>query len=334
MGVGPEEATFLARAARTGVSFAKTALIGRQSLLLNDRELRAALALANDQISAAEAQAIVRDSGGYAEPFLRSLGAEEIVSIDASDYEGCTVVHDLNQPAPDELRDQFSVVIDGGSLEHIFSFERAAESCMRLVRPDGHLLAMTPANNEMGHGFYQFSPELYFRLLVPENGFRVEGLYLAEALGRTRWYEVIDPAIAGYRARVHNRGSTYLFVRARRIGVVPAPIVVPQQSDYRAMWAAPQAPTAPPGTPPSRRARLLRLVPRRLRRRVQRTVAAWVPTYDPTCFRRVPPRDLMVPSVGTGQALQGPPADFDAGLLGQQPGAGPRFPRLPNPVDE
>lgn len=298
MGVGPEEATFLARAARTGVSFAKTALIGRQSFFLSHRELRAAFALAGEQISVAQAESILRDADGYAEPLLRLLGAEEIVSIDASDYEGCTVVHDLNKPLPGELREQFSVVVDGGSLEHIFSFERAAESCMRLVRPGGHLLAMTPANNEMGHGFYQFSPELYFRLLAPENGFCVEALYVAEALGRTRWYEVTDPAIAGHRARVHNRGSTYLFVRARRIGAVPAQIIPPQQSDYQARWAAKQAPSASPNASLSHRVRLMRLVPRRQRRRIQRTVAARVATYDPACFRRVEPRDLMSESGG------------------------------------
>ena len=33
------------------------------------------------------------------------------------------------------------------------------------------MFVFTMANNHMGHGFYQFSPELFFRVFQPENGF-------------------------------------------------------------------------------------------------------------------------------------------------------------------
>ena len=35
----------------------------------------------------------------------------------------------------------------------------------------GSIFVNTPANNMMGHGFYQFSPELMYRIFAEANGF-------------------------------------------------------------------------------------------------------------------------------------------------------------------
>ena len=111
-------------------------------------------------------------SGGYAEEFLKRLGAKETISIDASAYEGASLVHDMNLPIGDDLKRRFSVVIDGGTLEHVFNFPVAIKNCMQMVDVGGHFFVHTMANNFMGHGFYQFSPELFYRVFSPENGFR------------------------------------------------------------------------------------------------------------------------------------------------------------------
>jgi hypothetical protein len=51
---------------------------------------------------------------------------------------------------------------------------------MVTVREGGRMHIMTQCNNAMGHGFYQFSPELYHRVFSPENGFTVEQMFIAE----------------------------------------------------------------------------------------------------------------------------------------------------------
>jgi hypothetical protein len=67
----------------------------------------------------------------FCEPYLIALlGADEIISIDASGYENATIIHDMNEPAED-LAEQFDLVIDGGSLEHIFNFPVAILNVMR-----------------------------------------------------------------------------------------------------------------------------------------------------------------------------------------------------------
>jgi 2-polyprenyl-3-methyl-5-hydroxy-6-metoxy-1,4-benzoquinol methylase len=89
-----------------------------------------------------------------------------------------SIIHDLNKPVPKELEERFDVVLDGG-LEHVFDFPQAIENAMRMTKIGGHLILETPANNLCGNGFYQFSPELFFRVLDSGNGFELERLYLA-----------------------------------------------------------------------------------------------------------------------------------------------------------
>ncbi len=103
------------------------------------------------------------------------MGATRIESIDKADYEEATILHDMNQPVPDQLKGSFSLVFESGTLEHVFNFPQSIKNCMEMVRVGGHFVGITIANNLMGHGFYQFSPELYYRVLSPEMGSRWKG---------------------------------------------------------------------------------------------------------------------------------------------------------------
>ena len=166
MGFDTNGVRFLFAARTSGVDFGHAATLGRQGLHLDARALGRVLQQAGIERPQESARELLRVGEGYAEPLLTLLGAEEICSIDASAYEGASVVHDMNQPVVEELKGRFSVVIDGGSLEHVFDFPRAIRNVMEMVRLDGWFLGITPANNFMGHGVYQFSPEVFFRLFV------------------------------------------------------------------------------------------------------------------------------------------------------------------------
>jgi hypothetical protein len=87
------------RPRRDGAAFATLLTIGRQNLHLREHKI-AALGdeFAIDLTSAAT------PLGVYADGFLHeALGAERVDSIDASPYEGATIVHDLNQPVGPEF---------------------------------------------------------------------------------------------------------------------------------------------------------------------------------------------------------------------------------------
>ena len=235
MGLDAKATQFLLAARGLGASFDRVATIGRQRLYITPAWLRwrlRAIGIALDSTAAAK---LFEEADGFAEPLLRVLGAREIVSLDASAYEGASRVADMNTKIAPDLENAFTTVLDSGSLEHVFDFRTAIANCMRMVASDGHLLIVTPANNMAGHGFYQFSPELFYRVLSESNGFSIERI-LATELSSRRWYEVADPAVLGTRVQFRTFRPTYICVIARRVALRPVLANPPQQSDYVTQW--------------------------------------------------------------------------------------------------
>jgi SAM-dependent methyltransferase len=174
-----------------------------------------------------------RSAVAIADPFFLILGASRIDSMDNSSFEGANVIHDLNKPLPDSLVEQYDLVYDGGTLEHVFHFPTALESCLRMVKPGGHVILEKPANGLCGHGFYQFSPELFFRAFSPQYGFELVRLYLSV---EGAVYHVVDPVTVHGRVELR-KGSANLLVHARKTGQFTGfSSSPPQQSDYLTSW--------------------------------------------------------------------------------------------------
>jgi hypothetical protein len=81
-------------------------------------------------------------------------------SLDFNSAEGANIICDLNQPVPSDMRKKFDIVIDGGTLEHIFDIRTAFENIFSLVAVSGFIIHINPLNNWINHGFYQISPGL------------------------------------------------------------------------------------------------------------------------------------------------------------------------------
>ena len=242
MGLDINAVRFLIDARRRGVEFGEVLTLGRQDL--NVFPAKMVEVLEKNGFPAAAFK--TADKTLFAEPCFRSLSARNVSSLDASAFEGANFVHDLNQPVGDELKERFDVVYDGGTLEHVFNFPVALRNCMEMVKPGGHLFIHTGTNNWCGHGFYQFSPELFFRALSPENGFEVERMILHRVGPYGRWYEVSDPNAIRARVEVVTFAPVMLLIQARRTKSVPIFAQAPQQSDYTPRWQ----PTRPGDTPP------------------------------------------------------------------------------------
>jgi hypothetical protein len=233
-------------------------MIGRQNYSsdLEAPDLCSALGIGNEDASALLEQR-------YIEPLLKRFGANRIESVDNSSFENATIVHDLNEPIPEHLKCSFSCVFDGGAMEHIFNFPQAVKNCMEMVEVEGHFLGVTAANNFMGHGFYQFSPELYYRVFSAENGYAVKEMLLCETDRGAPWYRVEDPESLGRRVELINNRRTYIMVVARRVSEVEIFKAAPQQSDYMYAWGLKNKPVSSPradGRIPLRRARSARSV--------------------------------------------------------------------------
>ena len=175
-------------------------------------------------------------SQNYSDGFMKAIGIENLQILDISNYENATIIHDLNTPIPDSLRSQFSLVVDIGTSEHVYDVTQSLENLRELCKTQGHVLVVSPANNWLGHGFYQFSPELFFRAFDRESGFEIQSLYLIKKrIFGESWYALDDPKNVGRRGTILTNKRCYIAVIATKSGSFNS-IAPQQQSDYVSTW--------------------------------------------------------------------------------------------------
>jgi len=167
-----------------------------------------------------------------------AFGATEIHTSDISAYEGAEIIWDFNDPVPAEWHERYDTVLDFGSLEHIFNAPVALANMMNLVRVGGCLLSVLPANNWLGHGFYQFGTEMPYRVFHAGNGFEPVFVALFGLNGERRLVEQTDQGASGVRGEIGLTADQIdLVFCARRISDVRPFRRWPQQGDYAAAWA-------------------------------------------------------------------------------------------------
>jgi SAM-dependent methyltransferase len=236
LGIASNGAAACARLYRDFGPFGSTMQIARQGLYIPEGRFDAV----DEELAACgiagRCADLVQGCGYADERLFPAMGAHPVSSIDASSYEGATHVHDLNLPVPDDLHLAFDTVIEAGTLEHIFHVPNALASIMRMLKVGGRVLHMAPANDWLGHGMYQFSPELYFRIYQPENGFRLKSVALSRGEihpGMT----FADLGVEGGRNEIGSTGgNAELIVVAEKIADVIPFSRTPQQGDYQAAW--------------------------------------------------------------------------------------------------
>ena len=203
----------------------KTVTLGRQWVALNAAAQTRLLGLKD------ESQAYT----GFCENMLKQhFGATAVDSLDVSAYEGASILQDMNQPLGADLASRFDTVIEYGTIEHVFDIAQALRNVARLCKaPGGQILHAQIANNFCGHGFWQLSPELFYSLYSPENGFADTEIFLAELGNSARWYRIRRPP-PGQRLNIMSEDRLYVLVRTVRAELRDTFSVF--QSDYVSQW--------------------------------------------------------------------------------------------------
>jgi SAM-dependent methyltransferase len=104
-------------------------------------------------------------AGGFIpdEYLFSALGFKEFRSLDVSEYENADYRFDLNQPeTPEHLRGSWDVIFDGGTIEHVFHLPNALANIFRMLKVGGRIIHIAPSSNHIDHGFYMFSPTLFW----------------------------------------------------------------------------------------------------------------------------------------------------------------------------
>ena len=92
------------------------------------------------------------------EPVFHALGFKNYVDVDLNDLARRKI--DLTQPLPADCLEAADMVVDAGTLEHIFDLPAALYNMNRMLRPGGVILHITPVNF-FQHGFVNINPLLY-----------------------------------------------------------------------------------------------------------------------------------------------------------------------------
>ena len=121
-------------ALRRGAAYRSTLMIGRQQLFMSE-EYRPFFRAQNPRLDDDQISAVLEQE--YAENLFKALGAQTVDSLDASAYEGASIIEDLNHPIRDDLKRSYSVVVDFGSLEHIFNVPVALKNCIDMIETGG-----------------------------------------------------------------------------------------------------------------------------------------------------------------------------------------------------
>jgi SAM-dependent methyltransferase len=222
-----------------GRALGATLLLGRQGLHISEDPAAEEYQRANELLRRYDPVVPIDDirDKGFTERLFAYLGSHSVCSMDLSDYEGAEILHDLNHPVGTELHDKFDCIFDGGTLEHIFDIAQAFRNIAAMLKVGGLFLSSNGANNFLGHGFYQFSPELMWGALSLEKGFQIELMQLVDESFTPKPTLVVDPAVLGRRDEVRmTQGCTLLQVAARKMRDVSGAGV--QQADYLRAWRA------------------------------------------------------------------------------------------------
>jgi hypothetical protein len=171
---------------------------------------------------------------GFCDSFLSDLGFESIDSIDNSSYEGVSIIHNMNNPIPNDVK-TYDFILDGGTIEHIFNTPQVCENIINLLNIGGIYLSITPNNNFSGHGMYQFSPEFYLSAFSKKYGMEIQKLYLAKAnTGIESWVDVNNYGSGRNTFQFKGNEEVYIIAIIKKVSNERENLILnsPQQFSY------------------------------------------------------------------------------------------------------
>jgi hypothetical protein len=228
MGIDFHAFQFIRYVLRNRAAPVRALTLGRQSLHIPEWRLRKLITLGDGYKQAKYCEELLSDY----------FGIQEIHSTDNSAYEQATHILDLNQPITAKL-DPYDLILDCGTLEHVFNVPQALSSVSAICAKGGQIVHVLPANNLCGHGFWQFSPELFFSLYSRANGYEETVVFMADISQETEWFRVIAPT-GGSRIKIQSSNPLYVMCCTTRIAEHFSHSGI-QQSDYVHLWSAPRA---------------------------------------------------------------------------------------------
>ena len=153
MGIGPAIVTALIREHLYKPIRGDVQIIGRQTVYFTPRDIIDLFAANGIDTAGVDVNAIELDRSTidrrakFADVPLISdvalfklFGAGKVVAMDHSDYEKADIIHDLRTPLPASLHGTADLVVDGSTLDNVFTPSIVLQNYSRLLRRGGRML--------------------------------------------------------------------------------------------------------------------------------------------------------------------------------------------------
>jgi len=183
MGIAPYLIEAIIREHRYRPITGDVLLLGRQTFLTTPQQAISMLRSNGIEPNAGEAEidetTRAGARAGYIKDscFFKLLGARSVQALDVTDYEGAEIIHDLNRPVPAELEGCCDFILDGSTLDNLFSPSTAVQSIARMLRPGGRFLSINWASAHASP--YTMLTPHWFLDYFAANGFADAKAYLA-----------------------------------------------------------------------------------------------------------------------------------------------------------
>lgn len=160
--LGTEIIEILKHKKKSGIKKASLCMMGKQNILIEWSSFMSVVRKFGLEYDDSLYEKVRYETSVNAYDFFKMFGFEQVEAVDVSDYEGASIIFDLNAKLlPKELEEKFDYVIDGGTLEHVFSSACALENMSRMVKKGGYIVHQAPLAGWIDHGFYSISPTLF-----------------------------------------------------------------------------------------------------------------------------------------------------------------------------
>ena len=171
--------------------------------------------------------------------FFELLGFSKLDSIDFSNYQGGSILHDLNEDVPHSLHGRYDWIIDAGTSEHIFALPKVLENYNKTLKTGGRIIHFLPSTNHVDHGFYMFSPSLFFDY-YSANKWEIECCYFVKKaslpfMNKRKLYEYVPGALGGYSRHLKGAWEVFFVAQKTARSTFDSPV---QQGRYVGMWNA------------------------------------------------------------------------------------------------
>jgi len=131
------------------------------------------------------------------ESFFRLFGDVNYQTMDVSDYEQASIIHNLNDPIPQNLEESFDFIIDGGTFDHLFDLKTSFANVVKLLKPKGRVFQWNAASNYSNAGYLSFSADFFYDYYALNN-FSDCQTFFAQSyfLGAQNWFisKFVPPA--------------------------------------------------------------------------------------------------------------------------------------------